>query len=177
VSHILALILMLAAAPPTPEKKPKAPRTPLATRSPDAGTTASPVPSVKVDAENFKLEARQSRATYWGKVKATRGQTQLLCDRLIAYFNKSDEVTRVECMGGVEIFDQDRWARGEHADFDNLTGVLELTGNPEIKQGTKIHSRGSKITFYVGTETLSIKDPQSIFEALPSGLPLPGKKP
>jgi lipopolysaccharide export system protein LptA len=83
---------------------------------------------------------------------------------LIAHYTKDQEVTRIECLGNVEVFDGDKWAKGERADFDNITGVLEVTGSPEAKQG-KNHVKGTKVIFYKEKDTIKVENATTVFES------------
>jgi len=169
IATLLLAATLAATTPATPRKK-AAPRKAAPTAVQDGGIALTPE-TIQVDADASELRERQGRIIYTGNVKARRGNTRLTCDRLVAYLDRSGNVSRVECAGNVQVTDQDRWARADRADFDNVSGVVEMTGNPEIRQGERTHTRGTKITFYVGTETLSVENPRSVFD--PKAVPRP----
>ncbi len=166
----LALAALVAAAPP-------------ARGSADAGTKplASPVTGkhpMQITADHLHVEGKKQEALWRGHVKVKRGTTNLTCDRMIAHYTQDEEVTRVVCHGNVEVLDQEKWAKGEHADFDNVTGILIVTGNPEAKQGGN-HVRGTKVIFSVDQDTIEVENATAILKKPPetvAGPPADSKK-
>jgi len=145
----LALAALLAAASP-------------ARSSPDAGvkTRASPMTArypLLIDADKLDIQGKKEEAFWHGHVRVKRGTTNITCDRLVAHYTQTQEVKRVECDGNVEVLDQDKWAKGDHADFDNISGILIVTGNPEAKQGAN-HVRGSKVVFSLDSDIIDVDD-------------------
>lgn len=130
---------------------------------------------VEITADKLEILGKRQEAVWSGNVKAKRGTTDISCDRLVAHYTPDQEISRIECLGKVEVLDGDRWAKGERADFDNVSGRLVVTGNPEAKQGPN-HMRGKKVTFHVGRDTLEVEDAVTTFESsdkrIPS-LPIP----
>jgi lipopolysaccharide export system protein LptA len=127
---------------------------------------------VEITADRLEIAGKRNEAIWSGHVRAKRGPTKLKCDRLIAHYSNAQEITRIECIGGVEVEDGDRWAKGERADFDNVAGVLVVTGSPEARQGPN-HMRGTKVTFRVEQDTLEVENAQAIFETS-KGMPAIG---
>lgn len=142
----LALILALAASP-TPSKKEKAPPKPRPT-----------IQSVAIKSDFLRVMEKQHKATYWGNVKVNRGKVEISCDRMVIdYQDAIDDITKIVCTGNVHIADGEKKARSQHADFDNVKGVLVLTGKPELHRGsTVIH--GSKITYQTDGDDLVVED-------------------
>lgn len=155
----LAIALLLAAGP-SPGK-------------PDGGTgTGARSPSnlkhpVEISADKLEILARKNQAIWVGHVKARRGSTHLSCDRLVAHYTSTQEVVRLECTGGVEVTDGNRWARGARADFDNVAGILVVTGSPEARQGPN-QMWGTKVTFYIETDLLEVEQARTVFETAPA---------
>src|SRR5258708_34702889 len=118
--------------------------------SADAGVKApSPVTAkhpLDISSDHLHGEGKKQELLWQGHVKVKRGTTLITCDRLVAHYTQAQEVKRVECDGNVEVIDQDKWAKGDHADFDNITGILIVTGNPEAKQGAN-HVQGPTAVF------------------------------
>ena len=140
-----------------------------------AGSPANFKRPVEITADKLAIAGKRSEAIWSGHVKARRGTTLLRCDRLIAHYTRAQEITRIECVGGVEVEDGDRWAKGERADFDNVTGVLEVTGSPEARQGPN-HMRGTKVTFLVEKDVIEVQNAQTVFETSARGGPVPGTR-
>ena len=113
---------------------------------------------VEIQADKLEIQGRGNQLVWTGNVKAKRGTTDLSCTRLIAHYTPDQQISRIECDGEVEIVDGDRWARGEHAEFDNIKGILVITGNPQAMQGPNL-MRGSKVTFHMERDVVEVQDP------------------
>ena len=118
---------------------------------------------VEITADTLEILGRRNQAVWSGNVRARRGETDLTCDRLVATYTREHEISRIDCIGDVEVVDGTKWARGERASFDNVTGVLQLTGNPEARQGPN-HMRGTKVTFNVGKDVSHVENARTVFE-------------
>ncbi len=135
----------------------------------DGGLKVSPVsPKVPllIDADHLHIEGKKQEAHWRGHVKVTRGTTNMFCNRLVAHYTEQHEVKRVQCYGNVEVFSEDKWAKGDQADFDNITGILIVTGNPEAKQGLN-HVRGTKVTFSVDEDTIEVDNATALLKQMP----------
>jgi len=134
----------------------------LALAAPDGGTGVPSQKSVRqkihITAEKLEIHGKGNELVWTGDVHADRGTTKLTCDRLVAHYTSDQEVSEIECLGSVEIVDGDRWAKGERAEFDNVRGILVVTGKPEARQGRNL-MRGSKVTFYMEKDLIEVKDP------------------
>ncbi len=76
----------------------------------------------------------------------------------------------------VEVVDGDRWAKGERAEFDNVAGVLEVTGSPEARQGPNT-MRGTRVLFFLGRDLLQVENATTTIDTRGGKLPkLPGGK-
>ncbi len=153
----LALLALLAAAP--------------AKGSPDSGLKTSPVSPkypLLIDAKHLNIQGKKQEALWRGNVKVTRGPTNIFCDRLVAHYTEQQEVRRIRCYGNVEVFSEDKWAKGDQADFDNVTGILIVTGSPEAKQGAN-HVRGTKVTFSVDEDTIEVDNATALLKKPPEG--------
>ena len=123
---------------------------------------------VNITADRFEIQGRRQEAVWLGNVKAVRGRTILTCERLIAHYTKQQEINRIECVGRVEATHGDMWAKGERADFDNVSGILTVTGSPEARKGQN-QLRGARIVFDVARDTISVEGgAQTVFPSLPT---------
>jgi len=121
-----------------------------------------------IDADKLDIQGKKEEAFWHGHVKVKRGTTNITCDRLVAHYTQAQEVKRVECDGNVEVLDQDKWAKGDHADFDNITGILIVTGNPEAKQGAN-HVRGTKVVFHLDDDIIDVDDAVAVLKKQAEG--------
>ena len=94
---------------------------------------------------------------------AVRGTTRIRCGRMVATYTQAQEITRIECTGGAEVEDGDRWARGDLAVYETATGVVEMTGSPEARQGPNTMS-GDRVRFDLSKDTLEVEHPRATFE-------------
>lgn len=124
-------------------------------------------PPVQVTAEKLQVFSKENRAVYSGRARAVRTSTTLDCDTLTVFY-ENESIVRIEAVGHVEARDGTRLAKGERADFDNVTGVLVLTGNPEAHDGPT-HVAGSRVTLTVGKEQVDVEDAQTLMEKAPAG--------
>lgn len=131
-----------------------------------AFTTEGPKRPVRIRAPHFRILGKESRAIYSGGVVATRDDTRLTCNEMTAFYDGRGEVRSLLCVGNVVATDGDKWARGRRATFDNVGGVLEVTGNPEARQGVN-RARGDLVRFYVGTDVLEVVNADTEFESAP----------
>ena len=151
----LLLVLLLAAAP-APGQDPGA------------------KPPVHITADKVSLHGKRNTVVWIGHVKAVRQTTTITCDRMIAHYDDHQQVTRLECLGHVHAYDGDKWALGDRGDFDNLSSILVVTGNPEGGEG---HNRikGTRVTFYAGKDEVDVDQASAIVDS--TKLPAQGQAP
>ena len=104
-----------------------------------------------------RVVGARDRAVFTGDVLVKHRTLELRCDKLVATYTASRELTRAECVGNVRAQDGERQARGERAEFNVPTGVLVLTGNPEARDATT-RLRGSEVRMTVGNSNFEVKD-------------------
>jgi lipopolysaccharide export system protein LptA len=133
-----------------------------------AGRTplATPENPVFVDCDKGRMEGSTRRFVCTGHVKMVRNTTTLTCERSIGYYLGKDatQITRLECFGNVEAVDGERWAHGDHADYDTVKEVLVLTGNPEARQGTNT-MKGNRVVFYVDSDLIEVERVKGVLES------------
>jgi lipopolysaccharide export system protein LptA len=128
-------------------------------------TAATPLKTTPIDIQADRLQVLgvERRAIWRGNVKAKRGTTDLACEQLIALLRDDQSISKLQCIGSVEVTDRDKYAKGDRADFDNLTGVLQVTGSAQAKQGpTRLY--GTKVTIDVNRDRMYIENPRSVLE-------------
>lgn len=121
------------------------------------------VDKIAIDADSLVLDEHQSLATWAGHVKARRGDTTLLAPVMTATYDEQGTVTRVQGRGGIEASQNNKWARGERADYDAQRKVLVVTGNPEARQGSN-RMRGTKVIFYQAADVIEVENVTSVIE-------------
>ncbi len=118
----------------------------------------------------------RAQAVFTGNVQVKHRTMDLRCDKMTAFYTggAAQEVTRVECTGGVRAVDGDRSAKGERADYDVPAGVLIVTGSPEARQGTT-HMVGTKVRLTLGSERLEVENARITVETAPANVVKPRK--
>jgi lipopolysaccharide export system protein LptA len=112
---------------------------------------------VTVTADHLEVLDKERRAVYRGHARAVRDSTTMTCDTLTVFYSDKREVEHIEADGNVETLDGDRHAWGEHAVFDNATGVLTVHGNPHAQQGER-RVTGDEILFTTGVDRVEVKN-------------------
>lgn len=135
--------------------------------APDAGALlARPV---ELRADRLEVDSRAQKATYLGHATAVRDGATLTCDRLEVQFDERRDVKTISARGHVVVVDGDRRAEGEHATWDNATGVLVVTGQPWVRQGPREVS-GERVTFTSGVDRVEIERPRTRVQATDGGV-------
>jgi lipopolysaccharide export system protein LptA len=142
------------------------------TRSPMLGSVALRDP---VEITSNLITGDRNSATFTGNVQVKHRTMDLRCDKMVAFYTETREVKRVECTGGVQAQDQDRYARGERAEYDVSTGVLVVTGSPEARQGTT-YLKGTKVRLTLGSERVEVENARIVIESSPGKGSKPGTK-
>jgi lipopolysaccharide export system protein LptA len=154
VIEFLAMAFFLA------QPTPPAAATDGGTRPPMLGNVALNNP-VEISAK--LITGERNSATFTGDVQVKHRTLDLKCDKMVAHYTGAREVTRVVCAGGV----QDRFARGERAEYDVPSGVLVVTGSPEARQGTT-YVTGTKVRLTLGSERLEVENARIVVETAPA---------
>jgi lipopolysaccharide assembly outer membrane protein LptD (OstA) len=135
----------------------------------DAGVHAVLRRPVEIKADEFTAFNTRQRAEWTGHVRVKRDETRITCQRLDALWAGDQDVTDIRCDGDVEATDGDKRVKGQHADFDNETGILVVTPSPdggtvEIWDG-KTHLWGTKAIFRSGENKLQVDNPTTIIKS------------
>lgn len=124
----------------------------------DAGVLAAR--PVTVTADKLELFNRENRAVYTGHAKAVRDGLTLTCQRLEVFLTPARDVERLVATGDVVAVEGEREARGDEAEFSNVTGLLTVRGSPRGRQGHR-EVDGELVTFTTGDERLVVTKPKT----------------
>ena len=97
---------------------------------------------IEISADNgieWKREARTYTAR--GNALAEQGSTSIAADTLIAYLDEQDEIAHWEAIGSVKIQTSQSTSYGDHADYQESTRLLVLTG-----QNLKVVTENQTVT-------------------------------
>lgn len=118
---------------------------------------------IVITADNLEVLGQENRAIYSGQAKVVRDTTTLTCEKLTVHYNTRREVERIDLKGAITAQDGERWAQGEEATYDNITGVLTVTGQPRARQGLRTVA-GEEVRFTTGSEKLEVKKARTVVE-------------
>lgn len=161
---VMAFFIAGQAAPPVQGAPVAQPQPPVSTKPAAPRVLSHPV---TIAADKLEILGKENRAIWSGNVRAQRGEALLTCDRLTAAYTTPEDIRRLTCSGGVRVVEGERNASGDTADFDNVTGVLVLTGDPVAHLGRNV-MKGSRVVFDVGRDTLQVQNAKTTFESTPS---------
>jgi lipopolysaccharide transport protein LptA len=147
-------ILAQDTAPPAP-----AAPAPATAVTPDAVAPAAAAPepapkprSDKVDitADTMDMDFSARVATFEGSVLVVDARMALQCDKLVAHYSETSELTRIEATGNVTINQSDisRRAMAGRAEYDLAKGSIVLTETPTLRDGPNSLSGAEKITYF-----------------------------
>ena len=178
----LALALALGAPDATREppaksaagaKKAASKRPALAPASPD------PTKTVQIKADQMEVLPGSKKALWKGHVEIERADTRVWCDSMVAEYDDNKKLTLLTCTGHTHMWQAadlprhpEREAWGDLAVFDNLTGILTLTGSPHGREGDN-ELRGEKIT-YLSRENRTLVDAATVTAHQPAKEPAGG---
>jgi lipopolysaccharide transport protein LptA len=162
---VLLMVVLAVSAPDAGIARPSTSsgRTVSSTPSkPDGGTVLLARP-VKISADTLDVFGKEHRAVYSGHAKAVRDSTTLTCDQLTVFYAEDQSVSRIEAHGHVLAVDDHREAGGDDATYDNATGVLVVTGNPQAKSAGR-RVTGTRVVFTTGIDRVEVENPRSVVD-------------
>lgn len=125
---------------------------------------------LSVRAERATWDMKTQGLTLEGAVEATRGPFSLRCERLVLEVGADGQIQRAIATGGVALQRQTWTARGARAELDLPTGVLVLTGAPEVSDG-RGQLRGERVVLRLDDERVECERCELV---LPDPLARPG---
>ncbi|MDX8398300.1 MAG: lipopolysaccharide transport periplasmic protein LptA [Mariprofundaceae bacterium] len=111
---------------------------------PQAWAAAIPV---EIESEQMNVDHLNHKAEFKGGVHLVRGDFDLRCDRLLAYY-QDNELQRAEAFGRVRMQQGDKRGASNKAVFDQASDVLTLIGEASVEDGQGV-IRGEKIVHHI----------------------------
>src|SRR5262249_27791750 len=121
---------------------------------------------VHIKAQSFELRDKDRKATFVGNVHVTQGDTVIRCKSLVVTYEStggtttgatgqlgsggSNNVSKLEAMGGVIVTQKDQTATGDTALFDVRNNTVTLIGNVVVSQGGNV-MRGQRLVVDLNT--------------------------
>jgi lipopolysaccharide transport protein LptA len=101
-------------------------------RSLPSETQKSATTPVRVEAAHLEVLKEKHLAQFRDNVVVRRGDAVVRSPRMDARYDKDGQLTKLEMRGGVDLKQGDRRATGQKADYDAVTKMLVLTGDPRL---------------------------------------------
>lgn len=117
---------------------------------------------VRIESERLEVIHQKNRAEFTGKVQLRRGDFELHCDRLVAYYKDQagGELDRAEAFGNVTVSQGEKHGHGNEALYQQKGGILTLTGNAEMEEpGRTI--RGETIVHLIESNHTEVKQSEA----------------
>lgn len=113
-------------------------------------TAAHAADSVRIESDRLAVTHQENRADFRGSVHLTRGDFELRCDRLVAYYKEraGGELDHAEAFGHVKMSQGEKRGAGDQAIYRQREGVLTLIGNAVMEEPGRT-VRGEKIVHHI----------------------------
>lgn len=106
--------------------------------------------SVTIESEQMTVDHLRSQAEFKGGVHLVRGDFDLRCDRLLAYY-QNNELQRAEAFGRVRMQQGQKRGASKQAIYNKKTDILTLIGKASVEDSDGV-IRGEKIIHNIKTE-------------------------
>lgn len=102
-----------------------------------SGLSADPSAPVEVTAETLTVDQNTRSATFAGDVVIAQGEMRIGAGSVaVHYDDETGEIARLVLSGGVTFVTPAEEAEAERADYDLASGMLVLSGNVLLSQGS-----------------------------------------
>ena len=132
------------------------------------GASPPPVKKIEISANRLQVLGSENKSIYKENAHVRSEDMQLRCDELWVFYTNQRTVLRIEARGRVQAHNQQNQAKGEEAFFNNETGLLEVTGNPEAQFAGGV-VRGSKVLLNTRTQEAIVENPQTLLSDAQAG--------
>ncbi len=106
--------------------------------------------AVTIESEQMVVDHSRSQAEFKGGVHLVRGDFDLRCDRLLAYY-QNNELQRAEAFGRVRMQQGHKRGASKQATYNKKDDILTLIGKASVEDDDGV-IRGEKIIHNIKTE-------------------------
>lgn len=168
--QVLACALLLAAPAGPPAKRARPPL------SKKAG-------EIHITSDSFEALPDRKQGAWKGRVVVVRDDLRIQCASLVADLAEGNQVRKVTCTGNAYMHQAAspklkravREAWGEVAVFDNVTGLLTVTGSPRAREGDNT-MEGERILLDTEADKVRVERPTMTLRSPPPAK-APAKEP
>jgi len=131
---------------------------------------------VTIESKQMVVDHQHSQAEFKGGVHLVRGDFDLRCDRLLAYY-QNNELQRAEAFGRVRMQQGKKRGASKQATYNKKNDILTLIGKASVEDSDGV-IRGEKIIHNIKTEhTQVIQGAGKRVRMSVESDPVPSKKP
>lgn len=109
-----------------------------------------------ITSDRLEFDYKDYVALFEGHVRIVDPQFTLTADQMLVFFANTNDVTRVDAVGHVNMQSQDRKATCGKAVYTRSNGAIVLTGDPVVSKGENV-LRGQKITVWIGDSRVDVE--------------------
>ena len=131
----------------------------LAAADPLSGAMRSgkgPRGQTTITSDRLEFDYKEYVALFEGHVKVADPQFTLTADRMLVFFENTNDVSRVDAVGHVHMVSLDRKATCGKAVYTRNNGAIVLTLDPIVSKGDN-SLRGQKITIWLGSSRVDVE--------------------
>ena len=109
-----------------------------------------------ITSDRLEFDYKEYVALFEGHVKVVDPQFTLWADRMLVFFENTNDVSRVDAVGHVHMESLDRKATCGKAVYTRNNGAIVLTIDPIVSKGDNT-LRGQKITVWLGSSRVDVE--------------------
>lgn len=100
-----------------------------------------------ITSEKLTFDYEKHFALFENNVVVVDPQMKILADKMTVFFDEKNRAKSIKCEGQVYIIQDDKKAKSNLATYDVVTGLITLSGNPQVTRGKDVLT-GETIKFY-----------------------------
>lgn len=100
-----------------------------------------------ITSERLTFDYKQHFALFEENVVVTDPEIKILADKLTVVFDDKNAAKSVKAEGHVQLLQLDKQAQSDLADYDVVSGEIQLHGNPKVTRGKDVLT-GDTIIFW-----------------------------
>lgn len=112
--------------------------------------------TTRITSNKLEFDYKDYVALFDGNVKVADPQFVLTADKMLIFFENTNDVRRVDAVGNVKMESLDRRATCGKATYLRATGAIELMEQPVVQKGPNT-LRGRKITVWINDNRVEVE--------------------
>lgn len=112
--------------------------------------------ATRISADKLEFDYKDYVALFEGNVKIADPQFELTANKMLIFFENTNDVRRIDAVGNVRVVSEDRMATCGKATYIRATGAVEMLEQPVVRKGRNT-LRGRKITIWVNDNRVEVE--------------------